>query len=769
MEVFPVDIDYTVVDEKPWIRIFCIDVKGERSILYDDSFRPYCYVKGSVEEVKALLKDSSFVTGIEKAEKKLLRKDIEVCRVFTKLPEDVPKIRNLGLQTYDADIPFYKRYILDTGISSFTRVDFSTEGDKIRGVRSIADSSPPFKQLAFDIEVLSDKPTPDPRKDPVVAISLFNYSFSRIITWLDTDIKEAVKVADEKELLMKFAEIVSDYNPDVLIGYNSDEFDLPYIEGRARALGLDLRFNGFNIKVKGTSRKMSEINGKVHVDIYNFIRNIYAVYNLKTETLKLDAVANEMLGEKKDEFDWTKVKDILRDRSIAGSFCRYCLKDSSLTFKIYDRLYALLEEISRGIGQMLQDVSRMTTGAVVEHYIMRMVVKENEVIPNKPSDFEVQDRLRRINVGAFVYQPRPGMYQDVGIVDFRSLYPSIIISHNICPSTIKHDGEHTVYKSKEEVFGLIPSILSSVLNARIDAKSRLKFEPENNTLRARVSVLKLIANGFFGYLGYYNARWYCFECAGSILSLGREYVNKVIDAAEKGGFKVIYADTDSAFLSDISKEQMDRFLSGINSSLPPPMELELQGMYRRALFVSVKGKEKGAKKKYALYDQSGNLIVKGFQTVRRDWALIAKESQYEVLRKILAENDPDGALNYIKQVISDIRSLKVPLEKMVIFTKLHKEAGSYKQMGRHVSAALSSGVKFSAGEMVKYIIIKGRQEETVSQRSILFDIARENNMQYDPDYYINQQVIPAVLPIFEVIGFSEADITGKKNVSLDKF
>ncbi|MGC8516845.1 MAG: DNA-directed DNA polymerase [Candidatus Acidifodinimicrobium sp.] len=769
MEVFPVDIDYIVVDEKPLVRIFGINEKNERSILYDDSFQPYCYVAGSKEEVENALKGASFVISIEKADKKLLRREIDVSKVFTKLPEDVPKIRNLGLQTYDADIPFYKRYILDKGISSFTKVDFSVEGDRIRGIKGLSESSPPFKSIAFDIEVLSDKPMPDYRKDPIVVISLFNYGFNRIITWLDTDVEGAVRVNDEKELLRKFAEIISDYNADILVGYNSDEFDLPYIEGRARVLGIDLKFNGFNIRVKGTNRKLSDINGKIHIDIYNFIRNIYAVYNLKTDTLKLDAVADEMLGEKKDDFDWSKVKDILRDKSTASNFCRYCLKDSSLTFRIYERLYSLLEEISKGIGQLLQDVSRMTTGAIVEHYIMKMTVKENEVIPNKPSEFEVQDRLKRINIGAFVYQPSPGMYSDIGIVDFRSLYPSIVISHNICPSTIVHEGGNVTYKDKSQVFGLIPSILLSVLNARIDAKAKLKYEPNNNTLKARVSVLKLIANGFFGYLGYYNARWYCFECAGSILALGREYVNKVIERAEKEGFKVIYADTDSAFISSISKEQMNKLLSDINSALPSPMELELQGVYRRALFVSARGKEKGAKKKYALCDQDGNLIVKGFQTVRRDWALIAKETQYEVLRKILVENDVNGALSYVKRIIEDIRSLRVPLDKMAILTRLHKDASSYAQTGRHISAALSSGVKFSAGDTVKYIITKGRPGETVSQRSILFDIAKENNIQYDPEYYINQQVIPSVLQIFEVLGFSEGDITGKKNLSLNDF
>ena len=769
MEVFPVDIDYVVVDERPLVRIFGINENNERSILYDDSFAPYCYVLGSKEEVEKALKGSSFVVSIEKVNKKLLRKEVEVCKVFTKLPEDVPKIRSMGLQTYDADIPFYKRYILDKGISSFTKVDFSVEGDRVRGIKSISESSPPFKSLAFDIEVISDRPMPDYRKDPIVVISLFNYGFNRIITWLDTDVDGIVKVGDEKELLRKFAEIVSDYNPDILVGYNSDEFDMPYIESRARALGIDLKFNGFNIKVKGTNRRLSDINGKIHIDIYNFIRNIYAVYNLKTDTLKLDAVAAEMLGEKKDDFDWSKVKNILKDRSTAGAFCRYCLKDSSLTFKIYERLYDLLEEISKGIGQLLQDVSRMTTGAIVEHYIMKMTVKENEVIPNKPSEFEVQDRLKRINIGAFVYQPSPGMYSDIGIVDFRSLYPSIVVSHNICPSTIIHDGGNVSYKPKSNVFGLIPSILSSVLNARIDAKTKLKYEPNNSSLKARVSVLKLIANGFFGYLGYYNARWYCFECAGSILSLGRGYVNGVIERAERGGFKVIYADTDSAFLSNISKEQMEKLLSEINSTLPNPMELELQGVYKRALFVSAKGKEKGAKKKYALCDQNGNLIVKGFQTVRRDWAFIAKETQYEVLRRVLVENDTKGALDYVKNVIDDIRSSKVPLEKMAILTRLHKDASSYAQTGRHVSAALSSGVKFSAGDTVKYIITKGRQGETVSQRSILFDIAKENNMQYDSEYYINQQVIPSVLQIFEVLGLSEGDITGKKNLSLNDF
>ncbi len=766
--IFPIDIDYIVINDKVTIRIFGQTLSGERRLFYDDSFRPYCYILANKNELIDHLSKFDFVTGIEEVEKSYLGRKILVSKVYTKLPEDVPKLKNIGFKVYDADIPFYKRYILDKGISTFSKIKVRLDGDYIKEIVSIEEGNPILNAIAFDIEVFSKRPFPDVKKDPIVIISLFNDKFKKIITWLNVYGDGIEKVNDERELLLKFADLITQYNPDVIVGYNSDNFDFPYINERAEILGVSLKFNGFGIKIKGT-RKVAEINGKMHVDIFNFIRNIYAIYNLRTEVLDLNSVSSEMLGEKKDDFEWNKIDDIMVDRDLALKFCNYCLKDSMLTFRIYNKVLDLMVGINKYIGQSLQDVSRMTTGAVVENFLMKKFIEKNEVIPNKPSDFEVNERLKKVNIGAFVYQPSPGLYHNIGVVDFRSLYPSIIVSHNICPSTIKIEGNNVSFVDKDEMVGLIPSVLEIVLKDRVEAKKRLKLDSNNSELKVKISVLKLLANGFYGYLGYYNARWYCFECAGTVTALGRNYVNSVIQTAKDNGFEVIYADTDSAFISNITPEQINSLINEINTKLPYPMELELQGVYKTALFVSAKGKERGAKKKYALVDTSGNLIIKGFQSVRRDWAIIAKETQTNLLKLILVDEKPDEAIKYVRNVINDVRQGKISLDKMVIFTRLHKGLSNYLQAGRHVMAARNSGINFSEGDIVKYVIVKGRPNESISERSLLFDIAKENNISYDPDYYINQQIIPAILQIMEVLGYSKEDILGTKNSSLKGF
>ncbi len=768
--MFPIDADYIVIDGKPVVRLFGIVEKGERKILYDDSFEPYCYIGASKERVEQMTAGMSFIGRIEQTEKLRLGDKIIVSKIFTKLPEDVPKLRQLNVKIYDADIPFYKRYLLDKGIGTSSRVKVNVDGDRIKKIMGVEIGNPPLKAIAFDIETYSKRAFPDAKADPILAISLSNYNVNKCFTWLDAEGEGIEKVEDEKEVILRFAKFVSENGFNTLIGYNSDTFDLPYIKQRADVLGIKPLFSGFEIKIKGEKRKVSEINGSVHIDILNFIRNIYAIYNLKTEVLSLKEVAAETLGEKKGEFDWAKIDSVFSNRETAGALCTYCIKDSYITFRLYERMYNLFGELNKLVGQTISDISRMTTGAVVEHFIMKKAIELGEVIPNKPSEFEVNERIRRINVGAFVFQPKPGLYKDVAVVDFRSLYPSIIVSHNICPSTIHFENGKMLFKSKEERLGFIPSTVDEVIRLRVDAKQKLKADKENQQLNARVMVLKLIANGFYGYLGYYNARWYCFECAGEVTALGREYVHKVISEAEKDGADVIYADTDSAFMhKNGMKAFINDFVAGINKTLPYPMELELQGIYSHALFVSSKAGEKGAKKKYAMSDEKGNLMIKGFQSVRRDWAVIAKETQKEILKRILVNDDKEGAVEYVRQIIKEIKGGETPLEKLTIFTRLHKDISSYKQTNRHISAASKSGIEFASGDTIKYIISKGRPGENVSSRSVLFDIAKKNKIKYDPDYYINQQLVPSVMQILSVLGYSEDDIVGRKNESLSNF
>lgn len=205
---------------------------------------------------------------------------------------------------------------------------------------------------------------------------------------------------------------------------------------------------------------------------------------------------------------------------------------------------------------------------------------------------------------------------------------------------------------------------------------------------------------------------------------------------------------------------MNEFLGDVNKNLPDGMELEYEGFYERGFFVT--------KKRYALIEDK-NIVVKGLELVRRDWAPVAKKTQEKVLRAILEEGSPQKAAKIIKEVIEEIKEGKIPLEDLVIHTQLTKNPEEYVQMAPHVQAAkkaIANGRNVSRGAIIRYVVISGK--EPISKRAIpLEDV---NVSKYDPNYYIENQVLPAVSRIIQAIGYSKEDILHKeKQSSLDAY
>jgi len=269
-----------------------------------------------------------------------------------------------------------------------------------------------------------------------------------------------------------------------------------------------------------------------------------------------------------------------------------------------------------------------------------------------------------------------------------------------------------------------------------------------------------VANSMYGYLGFAGARWYSLEAAKSITAYGRYYISDVIASAERAGFTVLYGDTDSIFLSlsGKSREQAASFLEDINKKLPGMMELDLQGFYKAGIFVSTKDDSSGAKKKYALLSESGKVTIKGFESVKRNYAPIAKEVQERVLDIILRENDAEKAFSYVRGVIRDVRQRLVPREKMVIKTVLQKSPGEYVTQMPHTVAAermRAAGKHIAAGTLVKYIVAQG--EGKIRDRVRLPEEFTGND--YDTEYYVEHQVIPVIEKIFEVLGYSRERLT----------
>jgi DNA polymerase I len=211
------------------------------------------------------------------------------------------------------------------------------------------------------------------------------------------------------------------------------------------------------------------------------------------------------------------------------------------------------------------------------------------------------------------------------------------------------------------------------------------------------------------------------------------------------------------------KSQAQVFLKYLNSTLPESMELEYEGFYRRGFFVS--------KKRYAVIED-GEIIAKGLELVRRDWAPIVKQTQEAVLMAILSEGDSDKAIKEVKKTFKRIKNGEVERKELIIHTQITKPLNQYKQVGPHVVAAKrieEHGMKVSRGSIIQYIIVKGKG--SISERAIPYDYSE--GYEYDKDYYINNQLIPAIERIMYSFGYTKKDLEdmsrGEVQQSLDAF
>ena len=211
------------------------------------------------------------------------------------------------------------------------------------------------------------------------------------------------------------------------------------------------------------------------------------------------------------------------------------------------------------------------------------------------------------------------------------------------------------------------------------------------------------------------------------------------------------------------KLKTQQFLESINNSLPESMELEYEGFYRRGFFVS--------KKRYAVIENN-EIIAKGLELVRRDWAPIVKNTQETILKYILEEGDSNKAVKELERVFKLIRSGEIDKKELVIHTQLTKPIEEYKQIGPHVVAAKilqNNGNEINRGAIIRYIIVKGKG--SISQRAIPYEFSEKYD--YDKEYYINNQIIPAMERIMYSFGYSKKDLQdmahGEVQQSLDAF
>ena len=796
IEFYPMDFDY---DNEGNILIYGKTAGNERILVKDDNIKPYFYVLengNKKEEIeKITIKDENMVYRVIKTEianKRFYDKDINAIKVYVSNPRDVNHIKERlkSSEVAESDIKFIKRYLTENEIDPLvlSEADGEILEDADKGIAikgEVKQKNSEFLKnpriLAFDIEVYGDFSGHQKHKqDPIVMIAFKGEEFSKVITWKDTKSKNAEVVKNEEELIERFIEVIKDYKPDYITGYFTDGFDFPYIKLRADEYGikLDLGIDGSPVMIKKERSGFSsvKIKGIPHLDMYRFISRIMGG-GLRIDTFNLNTVAQEILGEKKLDFDLGDISEVWDGGNIK-ELVEYNLRDAELAYKLCRELLPNLNEISKLVGMQIYEVCRATYGSLVENYLIKRAKDFNEIIPNRPKYNDIIERRNETYEGAFVMEPKPGFYEKIVVFDFKSLYPSLIVTKNISPSTlnnkkgnktpeveIKGKKRHYYFDTKES---FIPSVVKDIILKRNEIKKKLK-EKKDSALSGRSYALKTVANSIYGYLGFFGSRYHSMECAASITAWARYYIQNVIKKAEKEKFDVIFSDTDSVGIymnKKTEKETLD-FLKRTNDNLPGVMELELENFYEYGLFVSKKGETTGgAKKKYALVDKKGDIKIIGFETVRGDWSLIARETQKKVIEIILKENSFEKALRYVRNIIKNIQEEEVDMKKLIIRNQLSMNLERYKNIGPHVAVAKlmkERGVNIMEGSIINFIISSGKG--LIRDRAKIPKEAKD----YDKEYYINNQIIPCVEKIFEIKGYTKQDLLSKEQSKLGDF
>ncbi|MCK4428919.1 MAG: ribonuclease H-like domain-containing protein, partial [Candidatus Aenigmarchaeota archaeon] len=378
--LYPIHADYEISDGKAVIKISGRDEKGNKIVFEDRNYEPHLYAipeQDKIEEVKKRIEKLEVehneiiisVKKVEIVERIDLNKKMKALKIICHLPRDAPllkdDVRNTEgvLHKREFDIPFAKRYCLDKQINFFA--PYKIENNKFEKQEGKLYQP---KVAAFDIETYA--PTFDAKENKIICIGIHGKDKKSVITWKSSNLKEAIVVKDEKEMLREFFKMIGEY--DILISYNGDNFDLPFLKTRSDELKL-------KSPISLTKTRANFKNG-LHIDLYNIIAK-HLRAEVKTRTKKLDDIAKFFLGEGKTDiklFENNLGKDIWDSDEVSriDEILKYNLQDCRITYLIGEKILPLEYRFSNLIGVSMQDTTRSGFSQLVESYLMREVVKK---------------------------------------------------------------------------------------------------------------------------------------------------------------------------------------------------------------------------------------------------------------------------------------------------------------------------------------------------------------------------------------------------------
>jgi len=768
------DVNYEVKEDTPEIWLWGVDDFGNRVLVIDRNFLAYFYAVVEdkadatkvVEEIEAEKTQYPFITKLQVVERKFFGKPVKAVKVYCKDPDFISKyskaFRNFeGIkECLEDDVRCSMRYLIDNNVVPCgwheieVTEETNTSGVQVEKVYTATSfpkfieksEAPELRILGFSTICYSKEGSPKPDRNPVVIIS--------VATNNGEQKQFSAKDQNDKPVLEAFVNYVQDFDPDIIIGYGVNRQDWPYLNERCKKLGLKLSVDRAGTEPHRSVYGHVSITGRANIDLLDFADEfpevkIRTLENL-ADYLGIMKIENRVLIDDVDfaeHWEDKEKRETLKMLSMDNTRCIMGITDKILDFAL---------QLSNLASLPLDHVGTAAVGFRVEWFLMKYAQKIGELVPKRVK------KPYRPYAGAIVLRPEPGLHENIAVLDFKSMYPNIMMTYNLSPDTYVspkepippcgvYEAPEVKHRFRKEPSGFYREALGYLIKVRNEVRSKMKGVPpesaEYRVLDARQKAVKVITNASYGYAGWIGARWYIKPVAEAATAWGRHAILTAIKIAEKAGLKVVYSDTDSLFIKH-DVEKIGKLSKKIEEKLG--LEIKPDKIYVRIFFTE-------AKKRYAGLLPDGRLDIVGLEVVRGDWAAIAKKVQEKVLEIILKEQSPEKAAKFVQQFIYDLWQRHVPYRDLIIWKTLTKPVDEYAVKASHVEAAKmlkEKGWRLTVGDKVGYVVVVGSGRLYERVKPYVFASYDE----VDIEYYVSKQVVPAAARVLESFGITEEQL-----------
>ena len=663
---------YQAVDDGVVLELFGRSRDGEATVARYYGFRPYFVLLEPTEEELARLRADAEIVATEARTVFYHGRDRRAFTVTLQHPWRVPEYRKAfageGTESrvLSSDIPFVHRFLYDKGLGLHVRFEAEEEPEPVRARYSVGrvvrvvtgggkeiERSEPFRPslrvLSFDIENAIRERT----IFTICGVADGGSAPRRTFRLTSTD---------ERTIVQDFLRLVAEDDPDVITGYNIGGYDLPLLAERARALGLGpLVLGRERSEAEEFGDRLWKVTGRVVADAWWTARR-----ELRPKQESLQYVARTLLGDSKLDVDRRNItEEWLRDPQRVMEYCEH---DADLALRILLRLRALEKaaDLATVARMPLEEGLNGRTSQFIDAILIpRADARGIGVPPNHPRSSESTIE------GGYVHAIRPGLYRWVVVLDFKAMYPSIIVARNLCFTTLSPEGTIVApggarFLAPEVRRGIIPEILTELLadRERFRQASRTAPSPEvAEYYDGLQNAVKVLMNSFYGVLASSFYRFTNKEIGASITAFAREAITTIIRELEQEGLEVIYSDTDSVFVRSPtpSLEGSREFGEAVARRFTASgATFEFQSVFET--FFS-----HGAKKRYvgrAVWPKEDR-VVRGYEARRSDAFDYQSEALLEVFDLVL-KGDTDSAVRRARELVAALRRHEVPVERLVI-------------------------------------------------------------------------------------------------------